>query len=269
MKPYRNLPIAECGEPLVVIPAGRFLLTEPPPYAAFGAPYAEVSPWLLRSGVLSALRVARDALYARRAGWRLKIFDAYRPNAVQRFMVNHEFLQISGGRPPESVAEPERSALLERVYRIWAEPSDDPATPPPHSTGAALDLTLADERGMEAPMGSPIDENSDRSNPDYFDGRDAVVQAHSQLLNAVMTAAGFRRHPFEWWHFSLGDQLWAWQALREEPACGVFARYGRADLLDPAAVGSEPWAPLSTNQHCQRFRPIRPNLGSASRRSDN
>jgi D-alanyl-D-alanine dipeptidase len=25
-----------------------------------------------------------------------------------------------------------------------------------------------------------------------------------------MAAAGFARHPNEWWHFSLGDQLWAW-----------------------------------------------------------
>ncbi|MFM8443552.1 MAG: M15 family metallopeptidase [Methylococcus sp.] len=234
MKPYRTLPIAECGEPLAAIPAGHFLLTEPPPYAALGAPYDAASPWMLRSGVLEALLLAQQALDDRRPGWRLKIFDAYRPNAVQAFMVNHEFLQLSGGRPVEVVAEPERTALLERAYRIWAEPSDNPATPPPHSTGAALDLTLADEMGREVSMGSPIDENSDRSNPDYFAGRDAVVHANRQLLREVMTAAGFRRHPFEWWHFSLGDQLWAWQALEENPGCGAIARYGRADRLDPA-----------------------------------
>jgi D-alanyl-D-alanine dipeptidase len=36
-----------------------------------------------------------------------------------------------------------------------------------------------------------------------------------------MAAAGFARHPNEWWHFSHGDQLWAW--LRGEPQ----AHYGR------------------------------------------
>jgi D-alanyl-D-alanine dipeptidase len=30
------------------------------------------------------------------------------------------------------------------------------------------------------------------------------------LLNQVMTHSGFQRHPTEWWHFSYGDQLWAW-----------------------------------------------------------
>ena len=231
MKPYRSLPIVECGEPLVPISPDDFLLTDPPPYVAFGADYGDASPWMLRSGVLEGLYDAQRFLTERHAGWRIKLFDAYRPNAVQSFMVRHEFLQLSGGREPDTVPEPERSALWERTYRIWAEPSDDAATPPPHSTGAALDLTLVDESGDEVPMGSPIDENSDRSNPNYFFGRDAFFHANRELLSAVMVAAGFRRHPFEWWHFSIGDQMWVWQTRLEIPASQVVACYGRADLL--------------------------------------
>lgn len=233
MKPYRTFPITEGGEPLVVVPADEFLLTDPPPYAALGAPYGDSHPWLLRAGVLQALRAAGDVLSTLRPGWRLKLFDAYRPQAVQTFMVNLEFLRLSGGRSPDAVAEPERAALWTRTYRIWAEPSTDPATPPPHSTGAALDLTLADANGYEAPMGSPIDENSDRSNPDYFAVRDAIAHGNRQCLLQAMTQAGFRRHPLEWWHFSLGDQMWAWQALQENPQSRAMARYGRADLLEP------------------------------------
>ncbi len=231
MKPYRRLPIVECGEPLVPIPAEDFLLTSPPPYAAFGADYGNSSPWLLRAGVLERLHQAQKLLAARHPGWCLKLFDAYRPNAVQAFMVGHEFLHLSGGRLPAAVQEPERAELWERTYRIWAEPSEDPATPPPHSTGAALDLTLADSHGEEIPMGSPIDENSDRSNPDYFAGRDTRFHANRQELLEVMTAAGFRRHPFEWWHFSVGDQMWVWQTRQETPTGQEVARYGRADLL--------------------------------------
>lgn len=231
MKPYRSLAIVECGEPLVAIPAEAFLLTEPAPYAALGAPYGDSQPWRLRTGVLEALRLAQTVLTTQRPGWRIKIFDAYRPNAVQTFMVEHEFLQLSGGRLPAAVAEPECARLWERTYRIWAEPSADPATPPPHSTGAALDLTLADDRGAEVSMGSPIDENSDRSNPDYFAGRDAAAHAHRELLRQVMGCAGFRRHPDEWWHFSLGDQMWAWQLRQEDPNGQAVARYGRADRL--------------------------------------
>jgi D-alanyl-D-alanine dipeptidase len=233
MRPYRSLPISECGEPLEAIPAGDFLFTSPPPYAAFGARYDHSSPWMLRLGVLEQLYEAQRSLAAWHPGWRIKLFDAYRPNAVQAFMVNHEFLQLSGGRSPEAVPEPELTSLWERTYRIWAEPSDDPATPPPHSTGAALDLTLADERGEEVLMGSPIDENSDRSNPVYFAEKNPTVHANRELLREVMEAAGFRRHSFEWWHFSVGDQLWVWQSRQENPDSLEVARYGRADLLVP------------------------------------
>jgi D-alanyl-D-alanine dipeptidase len=46
-----------------------------------------------------------------------------------------------------------------------------------------------------------------------------------------MQAAGFRRHPFEWWHFSVGDQMWVWQSRQENPDSQAVACYGRADLL--------------------------------------
>jgi D-alanyl-D-alanine dipeptidase len=45
-----------------------------------------------------------------------------------------------------------------------------------------------------------------------------------------MTQAGFERHPQEWWHFSLGDQLWAWQRQQQTGEL-VMAHYGRADLI--------------------------------------
>ena len=232
MKPYRTLPIQECGEPLVAIPAGEFLLTEPPPYASVGAVYPDgTGPWMLRLGVLERLHRAQFELIRLNPGWRLKVFDAYRPNAVQDYMVQREFQQLSGGRTPEQVPIEALEKLWWRTYRIWAEPSDDPATPPPHSTGAALDLTLVDAGGFAVHMGSPIDENSDRSNPDYFAERDPEAHANRQLLLQVMSAAGFLRHPFEWWHFSWGDQLWAWQTLQADMGGKAVARYGRADLL--------------------------------------
>jgi D-alanyl-D-alanine dipeptidase len=36
-----------------------------------------------------------------------------------------------------------------------------------------------------------------------------------------MASAGFVQHPNEWWHFSWGDQLWAWRSA------ATAARYGR------------------------------------------
>ena len=37
-----------------------------------------------------------------------------------------------------------------------------------------------------------------------------VFQNRRSLLFSVMEQAGFVQHPNEWWHFSYGDQLWAW-----------------------------------------------------------
>jgi D-alanyl-D-alanine dipeptidase len=231
MKPYQTIPIAECGEKLVPIPSGTVLLTNPHPYAALGAPYGGADPWLLREGVLAALLAAQKELTARRPDLLFQVFDAYRPNAVQQFMVEREFSLVSGGRSAAQVAEPERAQLYEKTFRIWAIPSESPITPPPHSTGAAIDLTLVDKSGQSVVMGSPIDENSDRSNPDYFKTLDPAAHANRAILHDVMRQQGFQRHPAEWWHFSLGDQMWALAERQANPLVQIIARYGRASLL--------------------------------------
>lgn len=240
MRPWLTIPIADCGEPLVAIPTEAFAFTAPHPYDAVGAPYADASPWLLRQGVLAALHEAQSALSTRRPGCRLKLFDAYRPVAVQSFMVWQEFLaqarragaSLAGYADPQTLQarQPElHDRLAATVYEFWAQPSDDPATPPSHSTGAAIDLTLQDADGRAIDMGCPIDETTQRAYPDHYAGSAHPFHAHRLLLNDVMTAAGFCRHPNEWWHFSLGDQMWAWKRG------ALAARYGR---FQPASTSS-------------------------------
>ena len=231
MKPYRSHPIRECGEPLVSLEGWGFFLTTPHPYQAFGAPYGSDNPWMARKSVVEALTQARLALERLNPRWTFRIFDAYRPNAIQSFMVVHEFLTLSGGRSPAAVPPDEAQALWEKTYRIWAEPSEDPCSPPPHATGAAIDLTLCTLDGVDVAMGSPIDENSDRSLPNHFQDKDPELHSHRLILLEVMQSAGFERHPEEWWHFSLGDQMWAYTRGQREPSMTQAARYGRADLL--------------------------------------
>lgn len=237
MKSYRTIPINECGEPLVPIPPENFVFFDPPPYLAFGAPYGDASPWVLRFGVLQALQKVQENLARLRPGWKIMVFDAYRPNAVQAFMVDREFrLQAEAANlDPTRLTETEQERLALKVFRIWGVPSENPDTPPPHSTGGAVDCTLADETGREVNMGSPIDENSDRSNPDHFATSLTAIEqeAHTNrtLLHDLMKAEGFQRHDGEWWHFSLGDQYWAWQQRKAEAQSEATARYGRADLV--------------------------------------
>ena len=127
---------------------------------------------------------------------------------------------------PDTLSDEERQDLLRQVYQFWAVPNLDPALPPPHSTGAAIDVTLIDEGGAAIEMGSPIDEISERSFPDHFAIGSDFGQRR-QILNHAMTTAGFKRHWHEWWHFSYGDQIWAWLMNQEKPDRAFVAKYGR------------------------------------------
>ncbi|ASC72212.1 D-alanyl-D-alanine dipeptidase [Halomicronema hongdechloris C2206] len=231
MKPYHAIPIHDNGEPLVPLPLDQLAVRQPHPYAALGAPYGGQSPYRLRRSVGQALLLAQAHLQEQRPGWRLQIFDAYRPVAVQQFMVDYTLQQQqqAWGWCNPLTAE-QRRQLLEQVYRFWAPPSADPSSPPPHSTGAAVDITLVDAQGQPVAMGTAIDELSPRSDPDYFaaskDAQEQQWHCDRTLLNQAMEPAGFRRHPQEWWHFSLGDQLWAWLQRQDTGDPHIIARYG-------------------------------------------
>jgi D-alanyl-D-alanine dipeptidase len=236
MKPYQQIPILECGEPIVPIPLEYFAVESPHPYEKLGAPYGHTSPYYLRQSVVTALITAQTALQQKHPGWRIQIFDAYRPVDVQQFMVDYTFIEAVQAQKlnPDTLSDEQRRAILQEVYQFWAVPSPNPMTPPPHSTGAAVDITLVDATGQIVDMGSAIDELSPRSHPDYYANQpETPYHHHRQLLRDVMYSAGFRRHPNEWWHFCLGDQMWAWLCNQENPTVTVTARYGRAQLTTP------------------------------------
>ncbi|MEH2157573.1 M15 family metallopeptidase [Nostoc sp.] len=233
MRPYHQIPIFECGEPLIAIPLELFAVESPHPYEKLGAPYGDRSPYYLRQSVIENLLQAQNYLDVLHPNWRIQIFDAYRPIAVQQFMVDYSFAQAlqDRGLTEVELSPNQRQEIWEVVYAIWAAPSLDEKTPPPHSTGAAVDVTLVDDAGQIVNMGSPIDEMSERSHPDYYANSDRPemqkYHTHRQLLQDVMLKAGFQRNPREWWHFSLGDQMWAWLNNQSNPANPVTARYGR------------------------------------------
>ncbi|MBW4646345.1 MAG: D-alanyl-D-alanine dipeptidase [Goleter apudmare HA4340-LM2] len=233
MRPYHQIPIVECGEPLVRIPLELFAVESPHPYEKLGAPYGENSPYYLRRSVIESLIQAQNYLQLLHPNWQIQIFDAYRPVAVQQFMVDYSFASEMElrGLTQAQLSPNQNQEIWEAVYQIWAVPSLDEKTPPPHSTGAAVDITLVDDRGKIVNMGSPIDELSERSHPDYYANTSHPeaqnYHAHRQLLRDIMLKAGFQRNPKEWWHFSDGDQMWAWVSNQANPANSLTARYGR------------------------------------------
>lgn len=113
----------------------------------------------------------------RRLGYRVKIWDAYRPASVQ--------------------------------WRLWRLAPDrryvaNPRRGSPHSRGGAVDVTLVDRRGREVPMPTGFDAFSRRAG---IHDRTAPPSArrHRELLARVMIRHGFRRSPGEWWHFTDRD----------------------------------------------------------------
>lgn len=236
MRPWSPVPIHDCGEPLLPLPA-ELLRLEPHPYVTVGAPYGvDACPFRLRQGVIERLLQAQRSLQQRSPACRLAIFDAWRPLAVQRFMVAYAIAEECRQRGVDpQIPGPALDAVEQEVGRFWAPPSDDPATPPPHSTGAAVDLTLASSDGETLDLGSPIDAIGPVSEPDHFAAvaraatdpllraQAALFQQRRDLLAAVMLEAGFAQHPNEWWHYSHGDQLWAW---RTGHAQAIYGRSG-------------------------------------------
>lgn len=236
MKPYQQIPIQDCGEPLVRIPLDQFVVETPHAYQKLGAPYhlsPVDSPYYLRQGVLDSLLAAQRQLEKSYSNWKILVFDAYRPVEVQQFMVDYSYEQRlkERGLTPHNLSPEQHQLILTEVDQFWAAPSLDPATPPPHSTGAALDITLVDQTGEIVNMGSEIDQISPRSYPDYFEhSSDQVEQNYHQnrlILSQIMLSTGFRQHPNEWWHFSLGDQLWAWLTNQDNLEENAIAKYGR------------------------------------------
>ena len=142
-----------------------------------------------------ALREVSDELVS--MGYRLKIFDAYRPQkAVTHFM--NWALDTEDTRMKEYFyPELEKDVLFPQGY--IAEHSG-------HSRGSTVDLTLFDMvREREVDMGGTFDYFGELSHPDYT-GITEEQYANRMLLREVMMRHGFRPLEEEWWHFTLENE---------------------------------------------------------------
>ena len=248
LRPWNNLKINECNEPLVVIPESIFRLT-PHPYMSLGAPYLTgLDPWVLRQSVLKRLKQAQQNLFDITSDIQLALFDAWRPISVQKFMFNYTIEETcrSRGINIDDISNKEDiTDVIEEVGRFWAKPSCNPLTPPPHSTGAAIDLTLADMTGHPLDLGGEIDFIGPESSPDFYKkdslgmpcSKHQVFHNRRSLLFSVMEQAGFVQHPNEWWHFSYGDQLWASTSNQGIPIYGAALEVSKdITLSEPSLV---------------------------------
>ena len=130
-------------------------------------------------------------------GYRLKIYDAYRPQeAVTNFV---EWAKDEKDTKMKEYFYPEldKDVLFPQGY--IAEHSG-------HSRGSTVDLTLFDkETEKELDMGGTFDYFGELSHPDYKDITDEQYE-NRMILRKAMMDHGFKPLEEEWWHFTLADE---------------------------------------------------------------
>ena len=130
-------------------------------------------------------------------GYRMKIFDAYRPATAVKHFVLWGIEDLDQRMKPYFYPDLEKQELFQQGY--IAKRSS-------HSRGSTVDLTLLDMRtGQELDMGSPFDLFSERSHPDCRAVTDEQYENRMFLRNAMLRG-GFAPLDCEWWHFTLKDE---------------------------------------------------------------
>jgi len=141
-----------------------------------GQPVYRYAACYLRPEAETLLIKARDLALIQ--GWRLRIFDTFRPSQSQWKLWNHT-------PDPEFLADPRRGS--------------------PHSRGVAVDLNLIDiSTGLDLDMGTEFDAFTPKSHHGHEDVSTAA-QKNRLLLMGLMTTAGWDFYRNEWWHYQMFD----------------------------------------------------------------
>ncbi len=126
----------------------------------------------LAEEVALALKNVQDDL--KKQGYRLKIFDGYRPLSVQK-----EMWKVFPD--PKYVANPEKGSV--------------------HNRGYAVDLTIVALDGTPVPMPTDFDEFTVKAHSDYKNLPQQVIK-NREILKKTMEKYGFVPIRTEWWHFN-------------------------------------------------------------------
>jgi D-alanyl-D-alanine dipeptidase len=120
-------------------------------------------------------RLARAAERLRQRGFRIKVYDCYRPLSVQR-----------------------------QMWKVMPQPGyvADPRRGSNHNRGAAVDLTLADLDGSEVEMPTAFDTFDAAAHHGYAKAPPTAAR-NREILREAMEQAGLRKNRLEWWHYEL------------------------------------------------------------------
>lgn len=144
---------------------------------------------MLRPEVATALLKAN--YYFCQKGYKIKIYDCYRPLDVQKKMWEKVPRATYVGNPYEGGSV--------------------------HNRGAAVDITLVTLEGCYVEMGSDYDYFGREAHIDNYNFPEEVL-LHRKLLFKGMRAVGFNTIRTEWWHFSF-ENNWKFEVLNEPLPC--------------------------------------------------
>ena len=127
----------------------------------------------LRYKTVKALILANQRFMKK--GFKIKIFDCYRPLDIQKRM----WAIVSN---PQYVANPSKGSI--------------------HNRGGAVDITLVDFDGKELDMGTSFDFFGKEAGHDYR-GFSQEIEKNRNLLRKIMVKEHFNSFDSEWWHYNL------------------------------------------------------------------
>ena len=131
----------------------------------------------LRKSTAEALVKANKAFI--QLGYRIKLFDCYRPLSVQKKMWK----------------------ILPGTHYVA-----NPAKGSKHNRGAAVDLTLVDAQGKELNMGTPFDFFGKEAHHTYTQDSKEVLE-NRKLLKETLDKFNFKSIYSEWWHYEYRPEM--------------------------------------------------------------
>jgi D-alanyl-D-alanine dipeptidase len=154
-------------------------------------------------------------------GMKLSVYEAYRSIALQQMLFDKYYARMKDEHPNFTHEElfKETIKLVSPVVNL-----DGTKNVPPHSTGAAIDVYLVDDKGNVVDMGI---ETKDWA--DDLDGSISITNSEKiseeakknrKIMSDVLTAVGFVNYPTEYWHWSYGDRYWAYMKKEKHALYG-------------------------------------------------
>lgn len=155
--------------------------------------YGDLNRCYLQKDVAMKVVTAQKELQRAYPYYTLLVFDGARPVSIQQYM--WDSVELPPGDRQKYLSNPDNRSL--------------------HNYGAAVDLTIMDDRGRELDMGTPYDFFGEMAHPRmegvYFQSGELTEAqlSNRELLRNIMRTAGFTPIETEWWHFNSTTRIHA------------------------------------------------------------